>query len=220
MADEAKPIGKGTKKPSGWLNLLVDYGPLLIFFAVYKVYAPADKSDAIGTLAAVVHSTAAFILAAIAALIFSKVKFGRISPMLWLSTGLIVIFGGVTIWSGEQWIIQIKPTVVYLIGAVALLGGWLRGKALLQWLLEAAFEGLDQAGWLKLSRNWGFFFLFLAALNETLRQVLTFSDWLTAKIWVFFPISFLFTFRWLPMLLRHGLAAGAEDEVVENPPPE
>jgi intracellular septation protein len=94
------------------------------------------------------------------------------------------------------------------------------GKALLKWLLEAAFEGLDEAGWLKLSRNWGFFFLFLAALNETLRLTLTFGDWLGAKLWVFLPLSFLFTFAQLPMLLRHGLAADDKVEVVENPPTE
>lgn len=220
MADGAKPDGAAKRKPSGWLNLLVDYGPLLVFFAVYWFYAPADKEDTIGTLFAVVHSTGAFIVAAIAALVFSKVKLGRISPMLWLSTGLIVVFGAITIWTGEQWVIQAKPTAVYLISAIALIVGWLRGKALLKWLLEAAFEGLDEEGWLKLSRNWGFFFLFLAALNEVLRHTLSFGDWLTAKIWVFVPLSFLFTFTQLPMLLRHGLAADAEDEVVENPPPE
>jgi intracellular septation protein len=187
---------------------------------VYWIYAPAKKDDALGTLNAVIHSTATFIVAAIVALVFSKVKLGRISPMLWLSTGLIVVFGGITIWSGEQWIIQIKPTVVYVVAGIALLIGWLRDKALLQWLLEAAFEGLDEEGWLKLSRNWGLFFMFLAALNETLRQVLSFGDWLTAKLWVFVPLSFLFTFTQLPMLLRHGLAATAEDDVVENLPPE
>ena len=32
------------KKPrSGWLNILVDYGPMLVFFAVYWLYAPADR---------------------------------------------------------------------------------------------------------------------------------------------------------------------------------
>ena len=220
MANEPAPAAKAKKPSSGWLNLLVDYGPLAVFFGVYWFYAHGRDKDAIVTLSAVMHSTAAFIIAAIAALLFSKLKLGRISPMLWLSTGLIVVFGGITIWSGEQWIIQVKPTVVYLIAGIALLGGWLRGRALLQWLLEAAFEGLDQEGWLKLSRNWGVFFLFLAALNETLRHVLSFGDWLSAKLWVFVPLSFLFTFSQLPMLLRHGLAAAAEDEVVENPPPE
>ena len=95
-----------------------------------------------------------------------------------------------------------------------------RRKAFLQWLLEAAFEGLTKEGWLKLSRNWGVFFLFLAVLNEVLRHYLSFGDWLATKIWVFMPLSFLFTFTQLPMLLKHGLSVGDEDEVVKNPPTE
>ena len=214
MANEAK------KAAAGWLNLLIDYGPLGIFFAVYWLYAPADKADSLGVVLAVVRSTGAFIVAALAALAASKLLLGKISRMLLLSTILIVGFGGLTVFLRDPFYVQVKPTVLYLFFGAVLLIGWLRGKALLQWLLEAAFEGLDDEGWLKLSRNWGLFFLFFAALNETLRHMLSFGDWLTAKLWVFMPLSFLFTFTQLPMLLRHGLAAGAEDEVVENPPPE
>jgi intracellular septation protein len=208
------------KQASGWLNLLVDYGPLLVFFAVYWLYAPADKEDGIGTVFAVVRSTGAFILAALIALAVSKWLMGKVSRMLMLSTALIVGFGGLTVLLRDPFFVQIKPTALYLFFGLLLLAGYMRGKALLQWLLEAAFEGLSDEGWPKLSRNWGLFFLFLAALNEALRAWLSFGDWLTAKLWVFMPLSFLFTFTQLPMLLRHGLASGEEAEVVENPPTE
>ena len=120
---------------------------------------------------------------------------------------------------GNTFFILVLPTALYLFFGVTLLVGWLRGKALLQWLLEAAFEGLNDTGWLKLSRNWGFFFLFLAALNEALRLALSFGDWLTLKVWVFIPLSFLFTFTQLPMLLRHGLSLEGAEEEKTNPPP-
>jgi intracellular septation protein len=60
---------------------------------------------------------------------------------------------------------------------------------------------------MKLSRNWGWFFLFLAALNEVFayKGWFTFDQWLRAKLIVFMPLSFLFTFAHMPMLLRHGL---------------
>ena len=124
-----------------------------------------------------------------------------------------------TIWLRDAEFIQLKPTAIYLLFGLLLIGGWLRGKALLQVLLEAAFEGLDRDGWLKLSRNWGVFFLFLAALNEVLRAQLNFEDWLWAKLWVFLPITFLFTFSQIPMLLKHGLSMEGVDEEVQNPPP-
>lgn len=210
----------GKKAAAGWLNLLIDYGPLAVFFITYWLKAPADKGDSIGVVLAIVYSTSAFILAAIVALALSRFVLGKVSRMLLLSTVLIVGFGSLTVLFRDPFYVQVKPTVLYLFFGVVLLIGWLRGKALLQWLLEAAFEGLNDEGWLKLSRNWGFFFFFLAALNETLRHMLSFGDWLAAKLWVFMPLSFLFTFTQLPMLLRHGLAASAEDEVVENPPSE
>jgi intracellular septation protein len=206
------------KKPSGWLNVAVDYGPILVFFAVYKWFAPADDSPG-SEILAVIRGTGAFIVAALIALAFSRWKLGKISPMLWLSTALIVGFGALTIWLRDERFIQLKPTVIYGFFAIALIAGWLRGKALLKTLLEAAFEGLDDAGWLKLSRNWGVFFAFLAALNEVLRATLPFGDWLWAKLWVFLPLSFLFTFSQIPMLLRHGLAAEKLPEEETTLPP-
>ncbi|MFA9199875.1 MAG: inner membrane-spanning protein YciB [Cypionkella sp.] len=211
-------MAETARKPSGWLNVAVDYGPILVFFLVYKGLAPSDGSPG-SEIMAVVRSTGAFIVAALLALAFSKWKLKRISPMLWLSTALIVGFGALTIWLRDERFIQIKPTAIYAMFAAALLIGWLRGKALLQVLLKAAFEGLDQQGWLKLSRNWGLFFVVLALLNEALRAYLSFGDWLWAKLWVFMPLSFLFTFSQIPMLLRHGLAAEGLREEEGTPPP-
>ena len=207
-----------TKPKSGWLNTLVDYGPLLVFLGVYKFYQPPETST-FGEIAAVIYGTIAFMVAAVVALVFSKFKFGHVSPMLILSTALIVGFGGLTIWLQDEKFIQIKPTAIYLLFGVLLIGGWLRGKALLQILLEAAFEGVDRQGWLKLSRNWGIFFVLMAGLNEVLRMQLSFESWLWAKLWVFMPLSFLFTFTQIPMLLKHGLALEDRDEVVKDEPP-
>ena len=210
---------EGRKPRSGWLNVVVDYAPLLVFFLTYRFYAPAGE-DIAGEIFAVIRSTGAFIVAAIAALAFSKWYLGKVSPMLWLSTALIVGFGTLTIYFADEFYVQLKPTIIYLLFGVALLAGYWRGKALLQTLLETAFEGLSHEGWLKLSRNWGVFFLFLAVLNETLRNTLSFGDWLAAKLYVFLPLSFLFTFTQLPMLLRHGLSVEDKAEVLENPPVE
>ncbi|MBU1253882.1 MAG: septation protein IspZ [Alphaproteobacteria bacterium] len=216
--NETTPTTIEAKPKTGWLNILVDYGPLLVFLGVYKFYAPDDPGP-LGEIAAVIYGTIAFMAAAVVALAFSKWKFGKISPMLMLSTALIVGFGALTIWLRDPDFIQVKPTAIYTFFGVVLLVGYARGRALLQILLEAAFEGLDRQGWLKLSRNWGVFFLALAVLNEVLRAQLSFESWLWAKIWVFMPLSFLFTFSQIPMLLRHGLALDDRDEVLKDQPP-
>jgi len=205
-----------TKKAgSSWLSVAIDYGPLLVFLLVYRQMSPEETSPG-GEIVAILYGTGAFMAAAVVALIASRALLGKISPMLWFSTALIVGFGALTIVFGDPTFVQLKPTIIYTVMGAALLIGWLRGAALLKILLEAAFEGLTQEGWLKLSRNWGVFFLFLAALNEVLRAMYnepngTFETWLWAKFWVFMPLSFLFTFANIPMLLKHGLDVGQDD---------
>lgn len=208
---------EGKKAASSWVNLAVDYGPLLVFFLTYRQFSPKDAGG-VGAVVAVTKGTIAFMVATVIALVVSKWRLGKISPMLWLSSALIIGFGALTVFLGDPFWIQVKPTVIYLLFAAFLLGGWLRGKAVLRVLLQSAFDGLDEAGWMKLSRNWGLFFLFLAALNEVLRHTLSFDGWLQAKLWGVTALSFAFTFVQIPMLLRHGLGESAENEVVENPP--
>ena len=211
---------EANKQKSGWLNLVVDYGPGIVFFAVYKYFSPADRGNSVAEVLAVIQGTVSFMVAAVIALLVSKWKLGKVSPMLWLSTLLIVGFGGLTVLLHDPIWIQVKPTAIYLLFGITLLIGLWRGQALLKLLLEAAFEGLSDEGWMKLSRNWGLFFLALAALNEGLRHWLSFGDWIAAKLWIFLPATFLFTFAQIPMLLRHGLAVDQQTDVLENPPHE
>ncbi len=212
------------RRASTWLNVVVDYGPVVAFFVVYRWASPAHHDQSIAEVAAVIKGTVAFMIGAVVAVAFSLFKFHRVSPMLWLSTALILFFGGLTVFLQDSFWIQLKPTVIYVIFGLALLGGWLRGRALLKVLLETAFEGLDDAGWMILSRNWGWYFLCLAVLNEVLRhffnvQNQNFALWLQAKLYLFLPASFLFTFAHIPMLLRHGLGEDPATAIIADEPP-
>ncbi|MDE2403362.1 MAG: septation protein IspZ [Sphingomonadales bacterium] len=210
------------KKGAGWLNFAVDYGPVLVFFLVYRHYAPANHGVGperpVAEVMAVIRSTVAFMAAAVVALAVSWWKLRRISAMLGLSTALIVVFGGLTVFLRDSFWIQVKPTVIYLLFGLSLLAGVWKGKALLKVLLASAFEGLDDDGWMILSRNWGWFFLFFAALNEVLRHYFNaanngFGTWIALKLWLFMPVSLLFTFAHIPMLLRHGLGEEAPTDI-------
>lgn len=218
-----QPADQNETKPkaNGWLPIILDYGPILAFFMIYRHFSPKGDINAVSEVAAVIKGTLAFMVTAVAALIISRWKLQRVSPMLALSTALIVVFGGLTILLRDSFWIQIKPTAIYLLFGGALLIGWLRGKPLLKYLLEAAFEGLSDRGWMLLSRNWGWFFLALAGLNEVLRHYYNsanngFGTWIALKLWLFMPLSFIFTFAHMPMLLRHGL--GEVPMPPEEPP--
>ncbi len=199
------------KKPSGMLTFLLDFGPLLLFFVASKL----GSSQADPKQGAII-GTATFMIAIIISVIVSKVKLGKISPMLKLTAALGVFFGALTVWFHDERFIQIKPTIIYAFFAVLLLGGWFRGKALLKYVLENAYDGLSDIGWLKLSLSWGLFFTVLAVLNEVMRALVPFDTWLSLKVWGVTALTFLFAMANIPMLMRHGLNLG--DEKRETPP--
>ncbi len=206
------PAPAPTPKPShsGNLSLALDFGPLLVFFLAYKFYG-------------VIAGTGAFMAAITLAVIVSKVKLGKVSPMLWLSAALVVFFGGLTIYFHDERFIQIKPTIIYAFFAILLLGGLARGKSLLKYLLQAAYDGLSEEGWRKLSRNWAFFFIAMAGANEVMRASLSFDAWLSVKVWGVSIVSFLFAAANIPMLMKHGLnleKGGAEEAAAQGDPPQ
>jgi intracellular septation protein len=191
-------------RPQGAISFLLDFGPLLLFFIAYK-------------LRGIVFSTLTFMVAILAALIFSLVRYRRVSPMMVISAVLILGFGGLTVYLHDQRFIQMKPTIIYAGFALFLGGGLLFRRPLLKYLFGPVFEGLDEAGWLKLSRNWAGFFAFMAVLNELLRATVSFDAWLTAKVWGATALSLLFGMANIPMLLRHGLTV---DTPADEAPPE
>ena len=198
-------------EPPKWLSPLLEYAPLLLFFFANWWFA-SDSDPTRGPILA----TGIFMVAIIIALIVSKWKLGKISPMTWVSAILVTGFGALTLWFRDPKFIQIKPTMVYLLFAAILFGGLLRGKALLQYLLQHAFDGVSDLGWKKLSRNWAFFFVAMAATNEVIRQIFDFSTWLLLKVWGVTALFFVFNMTQIPMLLRHGLNLGDGDKSGES----
>ena len=190
------------KSYPSWLPMALDYVPLLIFFIAYKWMG-------------IFGGTAVFMVAITAAIIIAKVVIGRASPMMWLSAILVVGFGGLTLYLHDQKFIQIKPTVIYLLLGGLLLGGLLRGKPLLKYVIQHAYTGLSDKGWMILSRNWAVFFFVMAGMNEVLRASVNFDTWLTIKVWGVTAASFLFAIVNVPMLMRHGLG---EDEAKPDVP--
>lgn len=190
-----------TKKSASW-SLAIDYGPLLVFFAAYKV-------------SGVFVGTAAFMAAIAVAVGVSLWRLGRVSPMLWLSAILVVGFGSLTLYFHDERFIQHKPTVIYALLGGLLAGGLMLGKPLLKTVLEAGYDGLSDRGWTILSRNWAAFFLVMAALNEVMVATLSFDTWLTVKVWGLTILSFAFALANTPVLLKHGM--GDEDPAVVPP---
>jgi len=186
------------QEPGGASRLLIDLGPLLVFFLA-NFLAPVPGAMKIFV------ATGAFMAAMVAAMLYSALRYRTISPLLWFSGIMVVILGGITIWLHDETFIKMKPTFYYALVAGLLGFGLMTGRPLLKAVLGSTYPGLDASGWRKLTLNWALFFAFMACLNEAVWRNTTTDFWVGFKLWGAIPLTFLFAFANVPMLLRHGL---------------
>ena len=153
--------------------MLLDLGPLLLFFfansrpeffaPVLSRFLPANMIT--GEHAGIFVATAVFIPAILAALVIAYVLTRHIAVMPVVTAVIVVVFGGLTLALQNETFIKLKPTLVYLLFAVTLLGGLAFKKPLLGMVFDSVFNLTDE-GWRKLTLRWGVFFLLMAVLNE------------------------------------------------------
>ena len=198
------------KEPQGAGRLLIDLGPLLVFFLV-NFLAPVPS------VMKIFVATGAFMVAMVAAMLFSAIRYRLISPLLWFSGLMVVILGGLTIWLHNESFIKMKPTLYYVLVSGLLWFGLVTDRPLLQRVLGSTYPGLDERGWAKLTRNWAAFFAFMAVLNELVWRNSSTDFWVGFKLWGAIPLTFLFALANVPMLLRHGLVQ--EDAAAVEPGP-
>jgi len=187
-----------TREPTGLARVLIDIGPLLVFFLVNFV---APVPSAIKVFVA----TGAFMAAMVAALVYAAVRYRYVSPLLLFSGVMVVVLGGLTIWLHNETFIKVKPTIYYALVAALLTFGLLTGRPFLKLVLGSAYPGLDEEGWRKLTRNWAIFFAVMAVVNEAVWRNSTTDFWIAFKLWGAIPATLLFAVANLPMLVRHGL---------------
>ena len=206
-AVEPKPRPRPAE-PGPAARLLIDFGPLLVFFLV-NAFAPVAQ------VLRIFYATGAFMAAMVAAMIASQLVYRKISPMLLFSGLMVLVLGGLTIWLHNETFIKVKPTIYYVTVAGILGFGLATGRNYLKVLLGTAYPGLDERGWQLLTRNWALFFAVMAVLNEVVWRSTTTSFWIGFKLWGFLPATFLFAIANVPMLMRHGMEL---DKATEEPP--
>ncbi|GGO98212.1 septation protein A [Stakelama pacifica] len=187
------------------LRMAVDFGPLAVFFLVNTLMGGPQ-------LARVMTATAAFMVSIVVAMLVSRWKTGTISPMLWMSGVLVLVFGSLTLYFHDETFIKVKPTIVYAMFAAILGFGLATGRPLLQQMLETAYPGLNETGWRKLTINWTIFFVFMAVLNELVWRNTSWSFWVGFKLWGAVPLTLIFAAANIPMLLKHGLSVDKKDD--------
>ena len=172
-------------------KLLIDIGPLAVFFIFY-------------TRSGLQASILPFMVATVIAVLFSYILEKKIPIMPTVGAGIVLLFGGLTIYFDNDVFFKMKPTIINVLFAIILYGGILINKPLLKYLLGAALK-LEETGWKILTQRWIGFFIALAVLNEIVWRTQSTDVWVNFKVFGILPITFIFTMTQFPLIKKYQI---------------
>lgn len=172
------------------MKLLFDLFPVILFFAVFKTY---------GVFAA----TATAIVATFAQVAWVKYRHGKVDTMLWVSLGIITVFGGATLLLHDETFIKWKPTVLYWFFSAALLFSPIFFKKnLMRALLQDKMALPDQV-WHYLNLSWSAFFALLGLVNLYVAFNYSTDAWVNFKLFGATSIMIVFILAQAAMLSKY-----------------
>ncbi|MFB1489578.1 MULTISPECIES: inner membrane-spanning protein YciB [unclassified Thiocapsa] len=134
------------------MKLLVDFFPILLFFAAYK-------------LEGIYVATGVAILASAILVGWSWIRRRHIEAMPLITLGLLVLFGGMTIALRDPIFVMWKPTIVnWLFGAVFLGSQFIGRQTLIERMMGKAID-LPSTVWTRLNIMWVGFFVVTGLVN-------------------------------------------------------
>lgn len=177
------------------MSLLVDFLPILAFFVTLKF------TD-------VFVATGVAIAATIAGAIYQRVKKGRIEPMMLVSGGLMLVFGGLTIALQDELFVKWKPTILMLLFGVALVFSRFWGqRPLMQRALGKQFEA-ERRVWLRINDGFTLFCVLVAGLNLWVAYSFSTDTWATFKLFGLIGANIVAMVVAVWYLQRHGRVIG------------
>lgn len=173
------------------LRFIIEIGPLIAFLLAYKF---------IGIIAATAIIVVVTIISTIVTFKIDK----KISVVPLCTAVMVVIMGGLTIFTGNVTFIKMKPTILNIIFAMVLYGGTFFKKGLLKHIFGNSME-MSETHWMVFSQRWAWFFLMLAGLNEIVWRNFSENTWVYFKAFGIITLTTIFLFTQLPFLSKHGV---------------
>ncbi len=205
-------------QPNPLLKLVLELGPLILFFAANSrpgLFEPLLRpmiptAVATGDKAGIFVATAVFMVAILVALAVSYALTRRLPVMALVSAFVVIVFGGLTLFLQDELFIKLKPTIIYVLFAAVLFAGLAFDKPFLAIAFDQVFN-LTAEGWKKLTLRWALFFLVLAALNEIVWRTQSTDFWVGFKVFAVLPITFIFAALQYPLLAKYDASKNAGD---------
>jgi intracellular septation protein len=175
------------------MKFLFDLMPVLLFFAAYKFAGMNETAaahlassllgaDITAKQAPILIATAVTILATFVQIALVWFKHRKVDTMLWVSLGIVTLLGGATLFFHDPTFIKWKPTAVYWLFSVVLLGSdYLIGKNLIRAVLEAQMR-LPDPVWRHVNIAWALFFALMGFLNLYVAFNFAEETWVNFKL--------------------------------------
>lgn len=157
---------------------IADFAPLIVFFIANKQVG-------------IIGATQALIASTVIALAVSYALTKKIAYMPLFTGILLGIFGGLTIYFKDETFIKMKPTIVSLLFAAVLFSSYLFKFPLAQRVMGGAIK-MTQAGWDKLTWQYGAFFVAMAGVNEIVWRTQSTDTWVNFKVFGFTVMTLVF----------------------------
>jgi intracellular septation protein len=172
------------------MKLLFELFPVLLFFVAYKIYG-------------IYIATAVMIATSLLQAFYLWRRDGAIPTMHWVTLGLVVFFGGLTLVLQDPTFVKVKPTIVnWLFASAFIIAPFIGGKTLPQRMMEANVE-LPESRWKILNRAWILFFIVLGGLNVAVAFNFSEDAWVNFKLYGLMGLTFLFALTQGFYIARH-----------------
>jgi intracellular septation protein len=151
------------------MKLLFDLFPVILFFVAFKLFN-------------VYVATGTAIAATVAQIGWVKWRHGKVDAMLWISFAIITVFGGATLILHDETFIKFKPTILYWVFALILLGSnLLLKKNLMHTMLKDKLT-LPPKVWNQINISWSLFFILLGVVNLYFAFNFSTDAWVNFKL--------------------------------------
>ncbi|MCW9078124.1 MAG: septation protein A [Gammaproteobacteria bacterium] len=172
------------------MKMLADLFPVILFFIAYQLFD-------------IYVATQVAIAAAALQVAYHKFRYGQVANTQWLTLGLLVVFGGLTLALRDPTFIKWKPTVVnWLFAGAFLLSQLFMRRSLLRRMMDHAVA-LPDAVWLRLNTAWVLFFFSMGVVNLYVAYNYSEQTWVNFKLFGFLGLTLAFMLAQGFYLARH-----------------
>ena len=172
------------------MKFLFDLFPVILFFVAFK-------------FAGIYAATAVAMGATVAQIAWVWFRHRKVEPMLWVSFGVIAVFGSATLLLQDETFIKWKPTVLYWLFAASLLIAQLAfRKNLIRAMMGKQLQ-LPEPAWTRLLWSWVAFFTLMGLANLYVAFNYSTDQWVNFKLFGGMGLMFAFVIAQALLLARY-----------------